>query len=128
MRRSPKRKPSALRRFSLKLLEASFEQIAPRFLQGIKVDDKANGTPVTQADKCAEEAMRKLIEERYPTHGIFGEEYGIKEGQETEGVRYRWILDPVDGTRGFITNSFCSAPWWPSSVTTGRAFARFCPR
>lgn len=92
--------------FLFELLEASFEQIAPRFLQGIKVDDKANGTPVTQADKCAEAAMRKLIEERYPTHGIFGEEYGIKEGQETEGVRYRWILDPVDGTRSFITNSF----------------------
>lgn len=92
--------------FLFELLEASFEQIAPRFLQGIKVDDKANGTPVTQADKCAEAAMRKLIEEHYPTHGIFGEEYGIKEGQETEGVRYRWILDPVDGTRSFITNSF----------------------
>ena len=92
--------------FLFELLEASFEQIAPSFLQGIKVDDKANGTPVTQADKCAEAAMRKLIEERYPTHGIFGEEYGIKEGQETEGVRYRWILDPVDGTRSFITNSF----------------------
>lgn len=92
--------------FLFELLEASFEQIAPRFLQGIKVDDKANGTPVTQADKCAEAAMRKLIDERYPTHGIFGEEYGIKEGQETEGVRYRWILDPVDGTRSFITNSF----------------------
>lgn len=92
--------------FLFELLEASFEQIAPRFLQGIKVDDKANGTPVTQADKCAEAAMRKLIEERYPTHGIFGEEYGIKEGQETEGVCYRWILDPVDGTRSFITNSF----------------------
>lgn len=92
--------------FVFELLEASFAEIAPRFLRGIEVDDKDNGTPVTQADKCAEAAMRKLIEERFPKHGIFGEEFGIKEGEEDEGVRYRWILDPIDGTRSFITNSF----------------------
>ena len=65
-----------------------------------------NGTPVTQADKQAEAVMRKLIEARYPKHGIFGEEFGIKESEEVDGVRYRWILDPIDGTRSFITNSF----------------------
>lgn len=92
--------------FIFELLDASFSEIAPRFLRGIEVDDKDNGTPVTQADKCAEAAMRKLIEERFPKHGIFGEEYGIKECSESEGARYRWILDPVDGTRSFITNSF----------------------
>ena len=92
--------------FVFELLEASFAEIAPRFLRGIEVDDKDNGTPVTQADKCAEAVMRKLIEERFPKHGIFGEEFGIKEGEEDEGVRYRWILDPIDGTRSFITNSF----------------------
>ena len=92
--------------FIFELLDASFSEIAPRFLRGIEVDDKDNGTPVTQADKCAEAAMRKLIEERFPKHGIFGEEYGIKECSVSEGARYRWILDPVDGTRSFITNSF----------------------
>lgn len=92
--------------FIFELLDASFAEIASRFLQGIEVDDKDNGTPVTQADKRAEAAMRSLIESRFPEHGIFGEEYGIKEGTECEGVRYRWILDPVDGTRSFITNSF----------------------
>lgn len=92
--------------FVFELLEASFAEIAPRFLRGIEVDDKDNGTPVTQADKCAEAAMRKLIEEHFPKHGIFGEEFGIKEGEEDEGIRYRWILDPIDGTRSFITNSF----------------------
>lgn len=92
--------------FLFELLEASYVEIASRFLCGISVDDKANGTPVTQADKQAEAAMRRLIEKRFPAHGIFGEEYGIKEGRESQGVRYRWILDPIDGTRSFITNSF----------------------
>ena len=51
--------------------------------------------------------MRLLIEETYPEHGIFGEEWGEKEvSHNSEGVRYRWILDPVDGTKSFITNSF----------------------
>lgn len=92
--------------FVFELLDASFQEISTRFLRGIEVDDKENGTPVTLADKSAEAAMRKLIEERFPEHGIFGEEYGIKEAPEVKGVRYRWILDPVDGTRSFITNSF----------------------
>lgn len=92
--------------FLFELLDASFAEIAPRFLRGIEVDDKANGTPVTQADKSAEKAMRERIEARFPEHGIFGEEYGIKEAEESGSVRYRWILDPIDGTRSFITNSF----------------------
>ena len=61
---------------------------------------------MTQADKQAEAIMRQMIDERFPEHGIFGEEFGIKESQEVDGVRYRWILDPIDGTRSFITNSF----------------------
>lgn len=92
--------------FLFELLDASFAEIAPRFLRGIEVDDKANGTPVTQADKSAEKAMRERIEARFPEHGIFGEEYGIKEAAASGTVRYRWILDPIDGTRSFITNSF----------------------
>ena len=101
--------PAEIERFTpflFELLDASFAEISARFLRGIEVDDKDNGTPVTQADKQAEAVMRKLIEARYPKHGIFGEEFGIKESEEVDGVRYRWILDPVDGTRSFITNSF----------------------
>ena len=45
--------------------------------------------------------MRALIERRYPDHGIVGEEHGTKAGS-----RYRWVLDPVDGTRAFITQLF----------------------
>src|SRR5262249_45974125 len=66
---------------------------------------KSDATPVTQADRGAEEAMRALIETRYPGHGILGEEFGAKESRQ--GLpRYRWVLDPVDGTRAFISNCF----------------------
>ncbi len=92
--------------FFNELIDAAFGVIASKFLRGIHVEDKSNGTPVTEADKGAERIMRGMIEERFPSHGIFGEEYGVKDSAETAGVRYRWILDPVDGTRSFITNSF----------------------
>mgnify|MGYP005802253091 CR=1 FL=1 len=94
--------------FFHELIDAAFDVIGEKFLTGIHVEDKANGTPVTEADKGAERVMRAMIERRFPGHGIFGEEYGIKEAAPAEpgGVRYRWILDPVDGTRSFITNSF----------------------
>ena len=93
--------------FLNRLIDTAFDEIVPRFLTGIAVEDKTNGTPVTQADKTAEEKMRLLIEKTYPEHGIFGEEWGEKEvSHNSEGVRYRWILDPVDGTKSFITNSF----------------------
>ena len=84
--------------FLNRLIDTAFDEIVPRFLTGIAVEDKTNGTPVTQADKTAEEKMRLLIEKTYPEHGIFGEEWGEKEvSHNSEGVRYRWILDPVDG-------------------------------
>ena len=55
--------------------------------------------PVTEADTAAEAAMRKLIKDTYPTHGIYGEEYGFEPG--TSGLT--WVLDPIDGTRSFMT-------------------------
>ena len=80
--------------------------IVPRFLTGLVSKNKADGSPVTEADKLAEEKMRRVIEREFPDHGIFGEEWGETEGRDVNGVRYRWILDPIDGTRSFITNSF----------------------
>ncbi len=59
---------------------------------------KADNTPVTIADRGAEELLRKRIEQAYPTHGIVGEEFGEKVGREPA----RWILDPIDGTFSFI--------------------------
>lgn len=91
--------------FLHRLIDEAWGVILPNFLTGITVNNKSNGTPVTAADKGAEEKMRRTIESIYPEHGIFGEEWGIKEATNT-AVRYRWILDPIDGTRSFISNSF----------------------
>ncbi len=88
--------------FMHELIGSAFRIIRPRFLAGTRVVTKTDDTPVTAADRGAERAMRGLIEERYPDHGVLGEEYGVREGDG----RYRWILDPVDGTRAFVANCF----------------------
>jgi len=87
--------------FIHELIGAAFAVIRPFFLSGTTVMTKGDASPVTRADRGAEQAMRRLIEARYPGHGILGEEFGAKTGRG-----YRWILDPVDGTRAFITNCF----------------------
>lgn len=61
-------------------------------------DAKGDGTPVTRADREAEELIRGRIEARYPDHSILGEELG----ESNEGARVRWILDPIDATRSFM--------------------------
>ena len=88
--------------FMHELIRVAFGIVRPLFLAGTRVHDKADASPVTAADRGAEKAMRSLIERRYPAHGILGEEYGPRDGQG----RYRWILDPIDGTRAFISNCF----------------------
>lgn len=88
--------------FLKQLIEASFRNISSFFLMPIAIEGKSNGTPVTEADKSTERMLREMIEARYPTHGIFGEEYGVK----TSDSPWRWILDPIDGTRAFISHSF----------------------
>jgi myo-inositol-1(or 4)-monophosphatase len=87
--------------FVHELIGAAFAVIERYFLRGVAVTAKADASPVTLADRGAERAMRALIERRYPRHAIIGEEFGAKAGQA-----YRWILDPVDGTRAFISNCF----------------------
>ena len=68
------------------------------FRTGIAVEDKADASPVTLADRAVERQLRQMIGERYPEHGILGEEQG-GEGIDRELV---WVLDPIDGTRAFI--------------------------
>jgi myo-inositol-1(or 4)-monophosphatase len=87
--------------FMHELITVAAGVIRPLFMSGTAVIDKADASPVTQADRGAEQALRALIERRYPDHAILGEEFGEKPGR-----RYRWVLDPVDGTRAFITNCF----------------------
>jgi inositol-phosphate phosphatase / L-galactose 1-phosphate phosphatase / histidinol-phosphatase len=66
------------------------------------VDHKKDDSPVTVADKAAEEAMRALIHEAFPEHGVFGEEGGLELGKGS-GAKFVWVLDPIDGTKSFIT-------------------------
>lgn len=91
--------------FAAELVATAEACILPLFLSGTAVDIKTDATPVTAADRGAEAAMRALIESRYPDHGILGEEFGTREAS-ARAPRYRWVLDPVDGTRAFITNCF----------------------
>jgi len=83
------------------LADAASAAIMPHFRQGFSVDNKLKGgfDPVTIADKNGETAMRALINARHPDHGILGEEHG-PENLEADNV---WVLDPIDGTRAFIT-------------------------
>jgi histidinol-phosphatase len=69
------------------------------FQTGVQPDLKADDTPVTVADRKAEELIRSRIEQRYPHHGIVGEEYGAN---ENEGASHRWFIDPIDGTKSFL--------------------------
>jgi len=87
--------------FMHELIGIAFATIRPYFLSGTAVVLKGDSSPVTRADREAEAKMRLAIERRYPQHGVIGEELGTKLGRG-----YRWVLDPVDGTRAFITNAF----------------------
>jgi myo-inositol-1(or 4)-monophosphatase len=69
------------------------------FQTGLRPEAKADATPVTVADRKAEELIRSRIEERYPGHAIVGEEYGTK---GSEGASHRWFIDPIDGTKSFV--------------------------
>ena len=69
------------------------------FQTGVRPDFKADDTPVTIADRRAEELVRHRIEKRYPRHAIVGEEYGTK---EADGASHRWFVDPIDGTKSFV--------------------------
>lgn len=84
------------------LAAAAARAIQPHYLSGITPDIKGDDSPVTAADRAAERAMRALIEERYPSHGILGEEFGLHQGE----AEYRWVLDPIDGTQAFIANCY----------------------
>jgi len=91
--------------FANRLADASGSVIRPFFRQRIDVADKpgmAMFDPVTEADKGAERAIRAIIERDRPQDAILGEEYGEKPAGLSAN-KWRWVLDPVDGTRGFIT-------------------------
>jgi len=91
--------PDAFLAFALSLADAAGDVIRPYFREPLAIRDKADLTPVTAADRVAEETMRALIEERFPEHGILGEEFG----RVREDAEFVWSLDPIDGTKSFIS-------------------------
>ena len=81
------------------LADAAGAEIRPHFRKPLVVEDKADLTPVTAADRAAEMVMRGLIEAHFPEHGIIGEEFG----RVREDAEFVWVLDPIDGTKSFIS-------------------------
>ena len=82
--------------------DAASETILPFFRTSVGTEDKNKGgtfDPVTEADRAAEVAMRRMIEAQFPAHGIIGEEFGSVRAD----AEYVWVLDPIDGTKAFIS-------------------------
>lgn len=97
------------RAFALDLARTSGDFILPLFgRRDLAVELKSDQTPVTQADRGAEELMRGLIGKKFPAHGIIGEEHG----SDRPDAEFVWVLDPVDGTKSFVTG----VPLWGTLI------------
>lgn len=97
--------------FAGTLADAAAKVTLPHFRSGLSVDNKRGEftfDPVTAADRDAEAAIRELIAEAYPTHGIYGEEHGRTHGTSD----LYWVIDPIDGTRSFISG----VPLWGTLI------------
>ncbi len=92
---------SELTAFVERLADVASDSIMPHFRAAPSIESKGNAgfDPVTIADRDSETAMRRLIKQTYPDHGIVGEEHG----NEHSDAEFVWVLDPIDGTRAFIT-------------------------
>lgn len=84
-----------------RLADTTGPLILSHFRQPITIDAKEDTTPVTIADRGAEKAMRELIAKQFPDHGVIGEEFGPTQPQ----AEFVWVLDPIDGTKSFVTGS-----------------------
>lgn len=83
----------------LKITDAAANSARGFFRQPITVEFKDDESPVTIADQSVERIVRQMIADKYPDHGIFGEEHGL-EGADQDNL---WVVDPIDGTRSFIS-------------------------
>ena len=97
------------RSFLAELAQKSGEFILPYYADpALAVETKADDSPVTAADKGAEQLLRALIAKKFPSHGVIGEEFG----EDRPGAEFVWVLDPIDGTKAFITG----VPLWGTLI------------
>ncbi len=102
--------------FAHRLADAAAAASLPHFRSALAVENKIGAgsasdvafDPVTVADRASEEAIRDLIFETYPDHGLHGEEFGIVPGAGA----YEWVIDPIDGTRSFVSG----VPLWTTII------------
>ena len=97
--------------FSHQLADQSGSAILPYYRTTLNVDDKGAGhrfDPVTEGDRAAETIIRNAITAHFPSHAILGEEHG----ESLSDSRYRWVIDPIDGTRAFILG----VPTWGTLI------------
>jgi myo-inositol-1(or 4)-monophosphatase len=86
----------------LHLLSNESANIIKRYFRtSVSVESKPDFSPVTIADKLAEEKMREIIAKEFPSHGIIGEEFG----NNNSDAEYVWVIDPIDGTKSFISGA-----------------------
>lgn len=83
------------------MADAAADVIRPHFRKRLAITTKADASPVTVADRDAEAVMREIIETQHPGHGIRGEEFGACRSD----AEWVWVLDPIDGTKSFISGS-----------------------
>jgi len=97
--------------FAIELAREAARVTLPYFRSGVGHEDKGGAAgfdPVTAADREAEAAIRRLIAERHPDHGVIGEEHG----EDRPDAEHVWVLDPIDGTRAFIAG----LPLWTTLI------------
>ncbi len=96
--------------FAQHMAKAAGQAILPHFRKNAPIDVKQHESwdPVTEGDRAGERAIRALIEQQFPDHGIIGEEYGTKDARSA----FTWVLDPIDGTRAFVIG----LPTWTTLI------------
>lgn len=102
---------TALLALAHELADAAGRVVLPYFRRRLTVHNKARDgsfDPVTAADRAAERVIGKMLSERVPDHGMVGEEFGNRNA----GAMFKWVIDPIDGTRSFVTGS----PLWGTLI------------
>lgn len=108
--------PTTERRGDLSLLLEAAQEVARRtggvalrhFRSKLTVESKSDGSPVTVADRSAEQTAREWIRQRFPDDGILGEEFGA----DLPAAKRRWLIDPIDGTKTFVRG----VPLWGTLI------------